>query len=94
MEWLAALFTSISQALILATKLAPNEKIQEDNHVIKREGLIESERQLKLTNALIFLDFHLRLHIDKYVDIKFHDLQPEDREYIRAALHQMRPKRK
>jgi len=94
MEWLAALFTSISQALILATKLAPNEKIQEDNHVIKREGLIESERQLKLTNALIFLDFHLRLHIDTYVDIKFHDLQPEDREYIRAALHQMRPKRK
>lgn len=92
-ELFKLIFASISQGLILGTKLAPSEKIQEDNHVIHRTALVEHEYVQRLESSRLFLSVRPRLKVDTFVEIRFNDLQPEDKEKFRAALHQMFPKR-
>ena len=92
-ELFKLIFASISQGLILGTKLAPSEKIKEDNHIIKRPALVEREFVSRLENSRLFLSVHPRLKVDTFVEIRFHDLQDADKEKFRIALHEMFPKR-
>lgn len=93
MNWLLALFEAIKAGFVFATKVTPSEKTQEDNHTIKRERLVEQEYNKRLRSSKVFLDLHPLLQVDTYCDIRFNDLQEEDRENFRKALHEMFPNR-
>ena len=92
-EFLTALFNSITGVSKAVEKGLPSERVADDNHVIHRERLIEQEYNKRLRSSKMFLDLHLNLQVDTYVDIRFNDLQPEDKEKFRKALHEMFPKR-
>lgn len=93
MNFLTALFESIKAIFVFANKVTPSEKIQEENHEIHRERLKENEYIKRLRSSKVFLDLHPLLQVDTYCDIRFNDLQEEDRENFRKALHEMFPNR-
>lgn len=93
MNWLVALFDAIKAGFVFGTKVAPSEKIQEDNHEIHRERLKENEYIKRLRSSKVFLDLHPLLQVDTYCDIRFNDLQDEDKDKFRKALHEMFPHR-
>lgn len=92
-EFLTAIFNAITGVSKAVEKGLPNEKIQEDNHVIKRERLLENEYNKRLTSSINFLNLHLNMQVDTYVEVRFNDLQDEDKEKFRKALHECFPRR-
>lgn len=92
-EALLAFFQSITAVSKTVEKGLPSQKVADDNHVIARERLVEKEYNKRLTSSINYLNLHLNLQVDTYCEIRFNDLQPEDREKFRKALHEMFPRR-
>lgn len=86
-EALIAFFKFGESANKVAEKALPSEKIQEGKFEIKHERL-ETEERTKIYNRIAtHLQMHPRENIDAYVDVICTDMNVEDKEEIRIALH-------
>lgn len=86
-ETIKAFFLAWSSTNKVIEKTLPSEKIQESKFEIKRERLEANERIVIYRRISTHIQMHPKEDIDAYVDVACSDMNIEDREEIRTALH-------
>lgn len=85
--WLKSLFDAWDSSNMVALKAMDSEKIQEEKFEIKRERLEDDEWRIRYKKIADYLQMHPKEDIDSYVNVVCENMEKEQKEDVRTALH-------